>query len=124
TSTLRTWTRAGERGTRALRRSGGLRSAGLREEKQRGHRGQRGAEAERRGRRDVIPYLARHDRCDEQATPGDQVVETKRAPPVALRHRRGDERALGAFRQAGDQAVGCEQRPGVPPGGGQRETDV
>src|SRR5207237_7629401 len=33
TSTLRTWTRAGERGTRALRRSGGLRSAGLREEK-------------------------------------------------------------------------------------------
>src|SRR6266852_7721187 len=105
-------------------RSGGLRSAGPGEEKHRGGGRQRGAQPERRSGGHVVPQLAGENLCGEQAEARDEVVEPQRAAAPVLRHRRGDERALGALRQAGDQAVGGEQRPGLPRIRGDREPQV
>src|SRR5216683_2290817 len=60
------------------------------------------------------PARAGEIRRREQAEARDEVVEPQRAAAPVLRHRRGDERALAALGQAGDQAVGGEQRPGLP----------
>src|SRR5882672_6148789 len=101
-------------------RSGGLRSAGPGEEKDRGGGRQRGAQPERRSGRDVVPQLACQHRRDEEAEARHEIVKSERATAPVLRHRRGDERALGALGQAGDQPVGGEQRPGLPRIGGDR----
>src|SRR6266852_1372952 len=102
-------------------RSGELRSAAPGEEKHRGGGRQGGAQPERRSGGDVVPQLAREHRRGEQAEPRDEVVEAQGAAAAIRRHRRGDERALGALAQAGDQAIGREQRPGLPRIGGDRE---
>src|SRR2546428_12117896 len=70
--------------------SGGLRSAGPGEKKDRGGRSQRGAQSERSRRRDVVPHLAREHRGGEQAGAGNQVVDAQGAPAPPCSDRRGD----------------------------------